>query len=58
MEGNKEGNNALNVESLVILPSIHTGSDRYVRQKMHDVIAISNFLGHPDIFLAVTCNLY
>ena len=29
-----------------------------MRQKMHDIIAISNSLGHPDIFLTMTCNPY
>ena len=27
-----------------------------MRQKMHDIIATSNKLGHPDIFLTMTCN--
>ena len=47
--GNKESNNKLNVGSLIDLPSNHFGGDRYVRQKMHDIIAISNSIGHPDI---------
>ena len=40
----------MNVGSLVVLPSTYIGSDRYMREKMHDIIAISNTLGHPDIF--------
>ena len=27
-------------------------------QKMHDIIAISNNLGHLDIFITMTCNPY
>ncbi len=27
-------------------------------QKMHDSIAISNSLGHPDVFITMTCNSY
>ena len=27
-----------------------------MRQKMHDIIATSNSLGHPDIFITMTCN--
>ncbi len=30
---------------------------RYLRQKMHDIIAISNSISHPDVFLTMTCNL-
>ena len=56
--GNKESNNARNVGMLVALPSTHIGSDRYMRQKIHDIIAISNTLGHPDIFITMTCNPY
>ena len=40
----------------MILPSTHVGGERYMRQKMHDIIATSNKLGHPDIFLTMTCN--
>ncbi len=29
-----------------------------MRQKMHDIIAISNSLGHPDVFITMTCNPY
>ena len=53
---NTEQNNLLNAGRLVVLPSNHIGSDRYMRQKMHTIIAISNILGHPDIFVAMTCN--
>ena len=29
-----------------------------MRMKMHDIIAISNSIGHPDVFLTMTCNPY
>ena len=41
---------------LFILPSTHVGGDRYMRQQLHDIIAISNKVGHPDVFLTMTCN--
>ena len=40
----------------MILPSTYVGSERYKRQKIHDIIAISNSIGHPDEFLTMTCN--
>ena len=55
---NKERDNSLNVGSLVVMPLIYIGSDRYARQKMHDVIAISNSVGHPDIFITMNSNPY
>ena len=56
--GNKERNNALNFGRLVVLPSTYIGSDRYMRQKMHDIIAILNTLSHLDVFMTMTCNSY
>ena len=53
--GNTEQNSALNVGSLVVFASFYIGSDRYIRQKMHDIIAVSNSLLDPDIFLTMTC---
>ena len=38
--------------------STRIGSNRYMRQKMHDIIAISNTLVHPDIFIRIICNPY
>ena len=29
-----------------------------MRQKIHDIIATSNKLGFPDVFLTMTCNPY
>ena len=54
-KGDKKKQNG-DIGKLVVLPSTHLGSERYMRQKMHDIIAISNSLGHPDIFLTITCN--
>ena len=41
---------------LFILPSTYIGGYRYTRHEMHDIIAIFNQIGHPDIFLTMTCN--
>ncbi len=38
---------------LVVLPSTYIGGERYMRQKMHDIIATSNKMAHPDIFLTI-----
>lgn len=58
MEGSNEKNNKLNVRRSVVLPSTHIGSDQYMRQKTHEIIAISNYVGHPGIFIAMACNKY
>ncbi|CDF36188.1 ATP dependant DNA helicase PIF1 [Chondrus crispus] len=47
---------AVRAGRLFILPSTHIGCDSYMRQQMHGIIAISNQIGHPDIFLTMTCN--
>ena len=47
---------AVRAGRLFILPSTYIGGDRYMRQQMHDIIATSNQIGHPDIFLTMTCN--
>ncbi len=44
------------VRTLVVRPSTYIGEERYMRQKMHDIIGTSNKMGHPDIFLTMTCN--
>ena len=54
--GKRGDHNSMNIGRLVVLPSTHIGGDRYMRQKMHDIIAISNSVGHPDIFITMTCN--
>lgn len=38
------------------VPSSHVGGGRYIRQQKHDIIAISDSLGHPDTFLTIKCN--
>ncbi|CDF40383.1 ATP dependant DNA helcase [Chondrus crispus] len=47
---------AVRAGRLFILLSTYIGGDRYMRQQMHDIIAISNQIGHPDIFLTMTCS--
>ncbi len=54
--GGFDESEAVRTGRLVVLPSIYVGGDRYMRQKMHDIIAISNKLGHSDIFLTITRN--
>ncbi len=41
---------------VVVLPSIYIGSERYMNQKMHDIVATSNKMGHPDLFRNMTFN--
>ncbi len=41
---------------LVVVPSTYIGGELYMRQKMHDIIATSNEMGDPEIFLKMTCN--
>ena len=41
---------------MVALPSTHIGSDRYMRQKIHDIVAISNSIDHTDVFIIMACN--
>ena len=55
---NKNHDHDLNVGRLVVVPSTYIGSDRYMRQRMNDIIAISNAIGHTDIFTIMTCNTY
>ncbi len=40
----------------MVLPTTHVGSERYMRQKMLNIIEISNSIGHPDVFLTMTFN--
>lgn len=55
---NRTGNEANDMRAgrLIVLPSTHIGGDRYMRHQMQDIISMSNKLGHPHIFLTVTCN--
>lgn len=41
---------------LLVLRYAHFGFDRHMRENMHDLIATSDQLGHPDLFLMVTCS--
>ena len=52
----EKNNSASDFGKLFVLPSIHIGSDRYMRQKMHEIIAISNCIGHPDVFITLRRN--
>ncbi len=49
-----EGVKITDVGKLVVLPSTQIGSERYTRQKMHDITSISNSIGHPDVFITMT----
>ncbi|XP_074373466.1 uncharacterized protein LOC141713790 [Apium graveolens] len=40
----------------VILPATHTGSQRYMNQYFKDSLAIFQTIGHPSLFLTMTCN--
>lgn len=41
---------------LFIFPSTHGGGERYMRQLIHDIIAICNKIGYPDFFVTITGN--
>ncbi len=40
----------------VFLPSKYIGGECYMRQEMRHIIATSDKMGYPDIFLTITCN--
>lgn len=40
----------------VILPATFTGSQRYMNQYFKDSLAICRTIGHPSLFLTMTCN--
>lgn len=42
--------------SAVILPSSFGGSPRAMQQLYHDAMAISRYIGRPDLFITMTCN--
>ena len=52
----EDGADAVRAGRLFILTSTHIRGDIYMRQQMHEIIAISNKIGHPDIIRTVTCN--
>lgn len=39
-----------------ILPATFVGSKRYMQQNFQDALAVCRHIGHPDIFLTMTCN--
>ncbi|XP_074364745.1 uncharacterized protein LOC141705756 [Apium graveolens] len=45
-----------NIGTGIILPAGFVGSKRYMQQNFQDALAICHFIGHPDIFLIMTCN--
>ncbi|XP_017255741.1 uncharacterized protein LOC108225401 [Daucus carota subsp. sativus] len=48
--------NASNVGKGVILPAGFVGSKRYMQQNFQDALAVCRHVGHPNIFLTMTCN--
>ncbi|KAL8125176.1 hypothetical protein AgCh_012741 [Apium graveolens] len=34
----------------------YVGSKRYIQQNFQDALAVCRYIGHPDIFLTMTCN--
>ncbi|WOH00400.1 hypothetical protein DCAR_0519759 [Daucus carota subsp. sativus] len=48
--------NSANVGKGVILPAGYVGSKRYMQQNFQDALAVCRHVGHPDIFLTMTCN--
>lgn len=40
----------------VILPAGYVGSRRYMQLNFQDALAVCRHVGHPDIFLTMTCN--
>lgn len=41
---------------MFVYPSSYVGGDRYMRQKMYDIIAILNKVGHLDFLITMTYN--
>ncbi|XP_074352599.1 uncharacterized protein LOC141691739 [Apium graveolens] len=52
----KGDTNPGNIGKNVILPVTHTGSQRYMNQYFKDSLAICRTIGHPSLFLTMTCN--
>lgn len=48
--------NLSNVAKGVIFPAGFVGSKRYMQQNFQDALAVCRHVGHPDIFLTMTCN--
>ncbi|XP_074342032.1 uncharacterized protein LOC141679429 [Apium graveolens] len=52
----KGDHDPLHVGKAVILPASFTGSQRYMSQYFKDSLAICRAIGHPSLFLTMTCN--
>nr|XP_017227571.1 PREDICTED: uncharacterized protein LOC108192683 [Daucus carota subsp. sativus] len=48
--------NSNNVGKGVILPAGYVGSKRYMQQNFQDALVVCRHVGHPDVFLTMTCN--
>ena len=48
--------NTSNVGKMVILPSSHTGSPRYLHEYVQDAMCYVRNYGKPDLFITYTCN--
>ena len=40
-----------------MFPATYVGSDRFIRRKRQDEMALAVELGHPEVFMKFTCNL-
>ncbi|XP_074352273.1 uncharacterized protein LOC141691433 [Apium graveolens] len=40
----------------IVLPAGYVGSKRYMQQNFQDALVVCRYIGHPDIFLTMTCN--
>lgn len=45
-----------NIGKGFVLPANFLGSKRYMQQNFQDALAVCRVVGHPDIFLTMTCN--
>ncbi|XP_074357752.1 uncharacterized protein LOC141697344 [Apium graveolens] len=52
----KGDHDPMHVGKAVILPASFTGSQRYMSQYFKDSLAICRAIGHPSLFLTMTCN--
>ncbi|XP_074327785.1 uncharacterized protein LOC141665699 [Apium graveolens] len=52
----KGDHDPMHVGKAVILPASFTGSQQYMSQYFKDSLAICRAIGHPSLFLTMTCN--
>ncbi|XP_074358786.1 uncharacterized protein LOC141698074 [Apium graveolens] len=52
----KGDHDPMHVGKAVTLPALFTGSQRYMSQYFKDSLAICRAIGHPSLFLTMTCN--